>query len=546
MAEPAVALALPGRDTGLRRRLPARTHIPTALWLPATLVAVGSILPVVVLAATAFSGPGEIWSSLASADTAALVARSVGLAATVTLTTVLVAVPIALLLTRTDVPGRGFLTVALNLPLVIPSFVGAFAIVSAFGPTGMLRDLLGADRLPDLTGFVGSWVALSLFTYPYVLLPTLAALRDQDPALEDAARSLGVTPTRLWWRVALPQARPAIAAGALMVSLYTLSDFGVPSIMRFDTFTRVIYDQYELGDRPQAAALSLVLVLITLVVVTVQIRVRGPLRLESSATGARRRRTPTRLGTLRWPAAVSAGLVLLLSVGVTVFVLAWWTITGLARGNPLGAEFGSDLASATLSSLGLSLVVGALAVAAVLPIAMVVVRHPGRLATSLENLTWASHGLPGLVIALAFVAVTINLLPAGYQTIYVLVVALCLHFLPQALGAAQSSLGRLNPHLEEASRGLGRSWLRTLWTVTLPLLTRGLLAGAALVFLNVMKELPVTLILRPIGFDTLAIRVWEPAIDGFYTKAGLAGLLLILVASVPMAFLVAPEWRRAR
>ncbi|MCC7077854.1 MAG: iron ABC transporter permease [Acidimicrobiia bacterium] len=545
MVEP-VAIALPGRRRGMGRILPAGTRIPVAVWLPATAVAVGSVLPAAVLAITALSGDRNAWSTLVSTRTLELTARSVGLAAAVTATTLVIAIPLALVLTRTDVPGRGFLTVGLNLPLVIPSFVGAFAFLSAFGPTGMLRDLLGADRIPDLTGFVGSWAALSLFTYPYVLLPTLAALRDQDPSVEDAARSLGVSPTRLWRRVALPQAKPAITAGALMVSLYTLSDFGVPSIMRFDTFTRVIYDQYEFGDRSTAAALALVLVLITLVVVAVQIRVRGPLRLESTAPGARRHRDPTRIGIWRWPAAGAAALVMLASVGVTAFVLLWWTATGLARGNPLGSGFGTELLGATTSSLGLSLVVAVLAVAAVLPVAIVVVRHPGRFASTLENLTWASHGLPGLVIALAFVAVTIAWLPAMYQTIYVLVVALCLHFLPQALGATQAALGRMNPHLEEASRGLGRTWSKTLFTVTLPLLLRGLVAGAALVFLNVMKELPVTLLLRPIGFDTLAIRVWEPAVDGFYTKAGIAGLVLILVASLPMAVVAIPEWHRAR
>lgn len=503
-------------------------------------------MPVLFLAATAIAGGVEGRDALLTTRTLGLAGRSVGLAAAVTVTAVAVAVPTAIAVTRTDIPGRSFFRVALNLPLVIPSFLGAFALLSAFGPTGMLRDLLGVNRLPDLTGFWGSWIALSLFTYPYVLLPLAAALGDQDPALDEAALSLGLPRRKLFWRLTMPQARPAIMAGALMVSLYTLSDFGVPSIMRYDSFTRVIYDQYQFGSRNAAAALALGLVVLTMAVVAIQIRMRGPLRLASVAPGARRRRSPVSLGAWRWPASGAAALLAFLSLGVTVFVLGFWTIAGLGRGIPLGANFAGDIATATVRSLGISGVVAAAAIVAVFPVAIMIVRHPGRAARTVENMMWASHGLPGLVIALALVALAITYLRPLYQTLTLLVVALVLHFLPHALGASQAALGRLNPHYEEAARSLGHSWARTLFAVTLPLLLRGLIAGAALVFLNVMKELPVTLLLKPIGFDTLAIRVWEPAIDGFYTKAGFAGLVLLAVASVPMAILVVPEWRRER
>ncbi len=519
-----------------------RRRVHPALAIPAVLVAAGALVPAIVVLADTFSQGAASLEVLWSQRTLWLALRSIGLAVAVTVTCVAIAVPVAVALARTNLPGRRVLEVLLSLPIVIPSFLGAFAFLTVLGPRGLLQDLLsgiGVERLPDITGFWGAFIVLTLFSYPYVLLPATAALRNIDPATEDAARSLGRNSRQTLLRVVLPQARPAVLAGSLLVTLYVLSDFGAVSIMRFDSFTRVIFQHINSFSADAAAPLSLLLVVIALGLVAIYARFRGPLRLERSAPGAQRRPRTLSLGKYRSLGAAACWLLVLLAIGVTVFVLVWWTVTGILNGNALP----EGLWTATWHSLSVSAVAGIVAVAAALPVGLLVVRHPGRLARGVEQSVWASQAIPSLVVALALAVVFITYLTPLYQTLVVLVIAYVLIYLPQALSGTQAAIGQLDPNLEDASRSLGRSWTATLFAVTIPLLSRGLVAGGILVFLNVMKELPATLLLRPIGYDTLATRVWSAAIDRFNTKAGLTGLVLLAVASVPMAIVFTRESR---
>ena len=183
------------------------------------------------------------------------------LAAAVTATAIALALPLAWLTTRTDLPGRRLWATLVTLPLVVPSYIGAYLLVSASGPRGFLQDALGVEQIPSIYGFPGAWLALTLFTYPLVLLPVRSALRRLDPQLEDAARAMGRSPGEAFRSVVMPQLVPAIGAGALLVALYVMSDFGAVSIMRFDSFTREIYISYNSGfDRTPPAALGAVLV----------------------------------------------------------------------------------------------------------------------------------------------------------------------------------------------------------------------------------------------------------------------------------------------
>ncbi|HVE67410.1 MAG TPA: ABC transporter permease subunit, partial [Solirubrobacteraceae bacterium] len=205
-----------------------------------------------------------------------LLGRSVGLAAAVTATAVALSLPLAWLTQRTDLPGRRAWTVLTMLPLVIPSYIGAYLLVSALGPVGLLRDALGVDRLPSIYGFAGAWLSLTLFTYPLVLLTVRSAMRRLDPQLEEAARGMGRSAWRTYFGVVLPQLRPAIGAGGLLVALYVLSDFGAVSIMRFDSLTRAIYTAYRASfDRTQAASLACLLIAVTLVVIWLEARARA-------------------------------------------------------------------------------------------------------------------------------------------------------------------------------------------------------------------------------------------------------------------------------
>jgi iron(III) transport system permease protein len=222
------------------------------------------------------------------------------------------------------------------------------------------------------------------------------------------------------------------------------------------------------------------------------------------------------------------GFALLVPVGV----LCYWVVRALSLG--VGLEFAWQ---AAVNSVLVSLAAAAVAVLAALPVAIVAVRYPGRATRGLERLSYSSNALPGIVIALSLVYFAANYALRIYQTLVLLVIAYVIRFFPQAVAGTHSALLRVNPRLEEAGRGLGRRPSQVFARVTVPLVTPGLLAGAALVFLSTMKELPVTLLLRPIGFETLATEVWQATSLGAYSRAAVPGLLLI-VASSPILYLL--------
>ncbi|MGH2618124.1 MAG: ABC transporter permease, partial [Thermomicrobiales bacterium] len=233
--------------SGTRDRLAlSRQGERPPLWilLPAVVIALFELLPLLYLIVRTLDAGEQAWQMLIRTRTLEIMLNTVLLAGTVALSTVVIAVPLAWLTSRTDLPGRRFWSTAAALPLVIPSYIGAVVIVAAFGPRGMVQAALapfGVERLPSIYGFTGSWLTLTLFTYPYVYLTVRAALRGLDPALEEAARCLGYGPWRTFFAVTLPQIRPAAAAGGLLVALYTIGDFGVVTLLRFDAFTRAIY-----------------------------------------------------------------------------------------------------------------------------------------------------------------------------------------------------------------------------------------------------------------------------------------------------------------
>jgi len=536
MAKTTTAVARMVIKGGWRSRLPL--HATLALWVPAALVAAAVLLPpAYLLIRTLGAGPAA-WDLIFRARTLQILGRTTWLALTVTTTSAAIAVPLAWLTVRTDLPLRRLWAVLTALPLVVPSYVGAYLVVAALGPRGMLQQwlegLFGIPRLPDIYGFPGALLVLTLLSYPYTLLSVRAALMGMDPALEEASRSMGHGPWGTFWRVTLPQLRPALAAGSLLVALYTLRDFGAVSIMRYNTFTRVIYVQYQSSfDRASAAVLSLVLVAMTLGILTLEMWTRGRARYHRSAVGTARPLPITRLGRWRWPALLFCGTVVGLALILPSGVLFYWLVRGWQAGEQL-APLGLTTRNSVLAS---GLAAGATLVAT-LPVAMLSVRRPGRLSHLLERLTYAGFALPGIVIALALVFFGVRYARPFYQTLPMLVLAYGILFLPQAVGAVRASLLQVHPNLEEAARSLGRRPLQVFATITLPLVWPGVAAGVSLVFLTTMKELPATLILGPFGFKTLATAVWSAVSEAFFAQAAAPALLLILVSSLPMAFLV--------
>jgi iron(III) transport system permease protein len=515
----------------------ARAARPPAALAAAGIAVVGLLaLPLVYLVLRAASG--DAWDVLVSDNLAHLIWETGVLVTAVTVTALALGVPLAWLVVRTDLPGRALWGTAAALPLVIPSYVAALVLLAAFGPRGMLQRLLeplGVDRVPEIYGLPGAWLALTLSTYPFVFLLAASALRSLDPALEDAARGLGHTPVETFRRVTLPVLRPSLGAGALLVALYVLSDFGAVSLMQYDSLTRAIFLQYRsLFDRTPAAVLALVLVALTGLVLVLELRMRGRAlaRYHRTDAGAARRPRPVALGRWRWPALGFCSLAVGFALVVPIAVLVYWAARAFARTEPVDWTWGP-----VIGSVAVSLAAATAAVVATLPVAILAVRYRSGWTVALERLSYAGNALPGIVIALALVFFAANFATPIYQTTVLLVFAYVVRFFPQALAGSHSALVRVSPRLEEAARGLGRKPGEVFARVTAPLLAPGLLTGGALVFLSTMKELPATLLLRPIGFETLATEIWKYTSVASYSRAALPALVLIAV-SAPIVYLL--------
>jgi iron(III) transport system permease protein len=502
-------------------------------------VAGAILLPIayLILRAIGAESAGEL---LARASTWETAARTLVLAASVTVGSTALAVPIAWLTARTDLPQRGLWATLTTLPIVIPSYVGAYLLVSAIGPRGMLQgwlEPLGINRLPEIYGFPGSLYLLTILSYPYILLGVRAAMQRMDPAQEEAAQSLGLTPWQSFWRVTLPQLQPAITAGGLLVGLYVLRDFGAVSILRFNTFTRVIYIQYRSTfDRSAAAVLALVLVAMTLIFLFFEHRSQRQAETHSSTSSITRPPKIFPLGRWRIPAQLFLGAVVVAGVALPGVNLLYWLVRGLQAGETIPQLWLAgwhSILGAGLAAFGTLL--------AALPVAVVSVRHPNWLSRLMERFTYAAFALPGIVIALALVFFGANYARPLYQTLPMLVFAYGILFLPEAVSALRNSLLQIHPNMEEAARSLGNAPLRVFRRVTLPLVQPGMRAGAALVFLTAMKELPATLILAPIGFNTLATGVWNAVSEAFFARAAAPALLLILLSSLPTAMMILRE-----
>jgi iron(III) transport system permease protein len=498
---------------------------------PVVLVAVGILvagamaLPLVHLALRAADAEDPLRVLDESRALGALTSTLV-LGITVTLAAALLGVGVGWLLERTDLPGRRVLGAWAALSLVVPTYVAAVAFKDAFGPRGLVV------AVPGVVGFFGAAASLTLSTFPYVLLLARAALAGSDPALEEAARSLGDSRRRVLWRVVLPQLRPAVAAGSLLVFLYVLSDFGAVTILRYETITLRIFAEYRTSfERAPAALLGLVLVALTLAAIVVERQVRGrstPTRIVAGSRPPERRP----LGAWRWPAALAVFAVGTLGAGVPVAVLLYRTFIAASRNT--SAEV---VARAAFTSIGMAAAAAVVAVALAVPIATLAVRFRSRFASTVESLSAAGYALPGLVIALALVFFASNYLPGLYQTVSLVVVAYVIRFFPEALGAVRSGLVAVDPAVEDAARSLGDHRARVVRRVTLPLIRRSLVGGGLLVFLTSMKELPATLLLRPAGVDTLATRVWTGAAEGRYAQAAPAALTLVVLSGIALTLL---------
>lgn len=494
------------------------TRLPVVTLLSA-LLAAAVLSPVVVLVGMGIGAEAGL-----DARVAEVAVNSLLLTGLTVIGATLVGVPLAFLTAWTRLPGRGIWTALLASPLAIPSYLGAFAWFAAFGPGGEIQAATGL-RPPNVDGLAGATLVMTLYTYPFVFLATRAALRNMDASLLEAARTLGMPLAPAIARVVLPRVRNSVAAGGLLVALYTLSDFGTPAIMRVDTFTRVIFVEYNAFGLDRAALLSLVLLVIVALVLFLESRVRAvremPGRPPELALGRGARLT----------ALLAMGLVLAAAIGLPVGVFGLWLVREGA---------GSFDPATLVNSTTASLLAAVAAVAAALPVAFAATT--GRVGRLLERAAHIGFGVPGIVLGTALVVVGLN---TGflYQTLALLVFAYVVRFLPLAVGNIRAPLERAEGSLVGAARSLGASPAEAFRRVTLPLILPGLLAAAALVFLEAMRELPATLLLRPTGFETLATHLWRVYEAGYFGRGAVPALLLVVVSGAAVALMLRGERR---
>lgn len=484
----------------------------------ALLIALMALLPVGVLFSLAQDS-----AQLFDTHNLRVLGNTISLVVLTIIGSVLIGVPLAFLTAYVQMPFKRFWLILLAAPLALPSYIGAFAMYFSFGTGGEIENVLGIST-PPISGLWGSALVMSLYTYPFVMMTTRSSLLSLDASLVNAARTLGLSLGASLWRVVLPRVVNSVAAGALLAALYALSDFGTPAIMGFDTFTRVIFVEYNAFGLSQAAMLSLQLMVIVGLI----------LFIESRIGGAQER--PGKHLSL-FPATWQRNLMLLATMPVVmmaiVLPLAIFTLW-LVREGTGGFEL-----SYAWNSAHASFIAAIVAVLLAIPVAHAAIA--GKAGRFMERITYFGFGVPGIVMGTALVYVGLKYLPALYQTLSLLVMAYVLRFIPLAVGSVRSTAENIDSGLVKAARVLGASPREAFIRVTLPLTLRGMIAGAALVFLEAMRELPATLMLGPTGFETLATYMWRVYEAGYFGRAAVPGLLLVLLSGVGLVLMLSGE-----
>ncbi len=475
------------------------------------------LLPLIYIAVRTFqAGPSGVASDLFRPYTLGLLVNTVFLAGSVTILACALAVAAAWMTERTDLPGRRWWRLATALPLAMPAYVSSFAW-SSLGP--WFQEMQGAVLI------------LTFYSIPMAYLPVCAALRSLDPDLEDVARSLGYGRWRSFVRVVLPQIRPALGGGALLITSHMLAEFGALSFLRVETFTTAIFDQYTGQFNNQAAALlSGVLILLCLPVAFGEAKLRGRRRRARLGRGNARMSTPMPLG--RATPLVILGLAALaaLGVGVPLVTLGFWVMQGASAGQGIG-----QVLPAMVTSVQYALPGAALTTLLALPLVVATTsRGSGWLARLADRLPYLVHGLPGIVVALTAVSVAIRWVPAIYQSTLLVAVVYAVLFLPLAQSSIRASAELVPGELEDVARSLGKGRFAAFVYATLPNLAPGIGAALALACLQLMRELTATLLLAPAGSSTLATEFWNYTSDRAYAAAAPFAAVLVLVSGIPV------------
>jgi iron(III) transport system permease protein len=479
------------------------------------LIAAALLAPLVLIVLDVRSaGWSELHRVLFRSRSLMLLTHTVVLCAVVSVVASAIGIGAAWLTERTALRARRVWTVLLVLPVAIPDFVVGYAWHS-FAPR--LAPLLGAT------------IVMTLGTYPLVYLPVAASLRRADPALEETAQGLGASRLTAFRRVTLPLIRPALVGGAILVMLTVISEYGAFEILRYQTFTTEIFTEFQF-DAAAAGALSIPLVALGLLALLAEQLVP---RRAITTSAPRRTVRPARLGRMTVPALLGLGGLVALGVGVPIGTIVYWMASSQRTTLPAAATVASALGTTvTYSALG-ALVAVVLAV----PVSMLTFRRRSAARTALQRSTFVTKALPGVVIALSLVFFATRYAYGLYETSTLLVIAYAILNFPLALVCIRASAAQIPSRLPEVGRSLGRGPVAVFARVTLPLLAPGLLAGYCLVFLTAATELTATLVLAPIGVQTLSTQFWAFQQNAAYGAAAPYALVMVALAVVPGALL---------
>ncbi|WP_418887090.1 ABC transporter permease [Halopseudomonas aestusnigri] len=523
-------------------------------------------MPLLVLALSWSSLDTSIWRHLLETQMLRLLGNTLVLSVGVVAGVVLLGVSLAWLTSLCEFPGRRWLDWALMLPFAVPAYVLAFVMIGLLDFAGplqsLLRSWLGNDfRMFSIRSTGGVIFVLVLVFYPYVYMLARGAFLAQGRGLMEAARILGHSPWHAFWRVALPMARPAIGAGAALAVMETLADFGAVSVFNYDTFTTAIYKTwygfYSLQTATQLASLLLLFVLLALYA---ERRAQGSRRfpgVDKPRQGALFRLR----GARGWLATGYCLLVLAIAFVIPLLQLFYWLLTSDRN------DFDDRYWSLIRNTLSLGAIAAFLTVSVALLMVLARRLQPMRRVRSAVALANLGYALPGSVLAVgimfAFSFADNQLLvplqgwfgveeprPWLLGSLFALLLAYLIRFMAVASGPIDTSLARIRPALPEAAHSLGHSGFSVFWRVYLPLLVPGLLSAGLLVFVDVLKEMPATLLMRPFGWDTLAVRIHSLTAEGDWPRAALPAITLVATGLLPVVILIRrsaqPVSRRTR
>ena len=514
-----------------------------AMSLPglATIIVLMAAIPLVFVLYNSLILGTERWLGLWSLRLPELLWNTMSLAVLVAIGCFVLGVSAAWIITRRSFRGRKLAIWLMVLPLTIPTYVFAHIYTTLLEPEGWLgsawQAVFGeAIPIPDLYNVHGVALILSLAGFSYVFLLVRMALLSANRSLEEAGRIQGLSAFQVFWRVNLPLLRPAIAAGLAVVVLHVLSDFGAVSMLQFQTFTLSIYMQMTgRFDYQTAAGLSLVLVLLSLTFLMVERVFRSRQRYYSNASD--RKVTNVKQASMGQQILIWCwlGLIVCFSFALPVIWMLVWSWEAFSN-NLIDARFW-EYAS---NSLLVSAIVATLALVVALPIALFHARKQSRYSMACVHLSSVGFVLPGPVIALGILSFILAWLSPLYGTIAALLIALVIRFLPLAVQSQEAALQQLTPSIEQAGRVLGASPLQNLYRVVLPVIRSGMVSAWVLVFIDALKELPATLLLRPIGFDTLPVRIWIEASEEMLELAAPAALMIV-IGTLPVIWFMLRE-----